>query len=142
MENNAVIEIEKLHKAFGRQKVLDGISLKIGTAETLAILGRSGSGKSVLLKITIGLIQPDSGSIRICGKEISGLEIEAMNEIRKKIGFVFQYSALYDSLTVEENVAFPLRRHTKLSAGERSKKSKELLTRVGMEAESKKMPAE
>ena len=88
----------------------------------MVVLGRSGTGKSVLLKLIVGLQQPDSGSIRIHGQEIAGLEMDRLNEIRKKIGFLFQQAALYDSLTVEENVEFPLSRHTTLSDAERREK--------------------
>ena len=87
----------------------------------------------MLLKLIIGLQKPDSGSIRIHGQEITNSNLEAMNEIRKTMGFLFQHAALYDSLTVEENVAFPLRRHTKMTASERGDRVKELLAGVGME---------
>jgi phospholipid/cholesterol/gamma-HCH transport system ATP-binding protein len=110
--------------------------------ETLAVLGRSGTGKSVLLKLIIGLEQMDSGSIRIQGQEISGLALNEMNRLRIKIGFLFQQAALYDSLTVEQNVAFPLERHTKMSASERSARVKELLASVGMEHDLKKMSSD
>src|SRR5215472_10250666 len=110
------IHVKGLRKSFGDQIVLNGIDLEVAQGETLAILGRSGTGKSVLLKLIIGLQKPDSGSVRIHGQEISNLPLEQLNQIRKKIGFSFQYSALYDSLTVEENVAFSLERHTKMSA--------------------------
>ena len=133
--------LQGLHKAFGSQKVLNGIDLMLDDGRTLAILGRSGTGKSVLLKLIIGLQKPDSGSIHIHGKDIAGSSSEAMSEIRKTMGFVFQHAALYDSLTVEENVAFPLRRHTKLTAAERGSRVLELLASVGMEGDLKKMPS-
>ena len=88
--------------------VLNGISLSVSRGETLAVLGRSGTGKSVLLRLIIGLVEPDSGSVRIHGQDIAGLALDQMGEIRKKMGFLFQHAALYDSLTVAENVAFPL----------------------------------
>jgi len=131
-----------LHKTFEAQVVLNGVDLTVGSGETLAVLGRSGTGKSVLLKLIVGLQKPDSGSILIHGQEITNSNLEAMNEIRKTIGFLFQNAALYDSLTVEENVAFPLRRHTKMSASERADRVKELLAGVGMENELNKMPTE
>jgi phospholipid/cholesterol/gamma-HCH transport system ATP-binding protein len=106
------------------------------------VLGRSGTGKSVLLKLIVGLQQPDSGSIRIHGHEISGLATEGLNEIRKKIGFLFQQAALYDSLSVEENVAFPLARHTSLRDSERRDRVHRLLASVGMEKELTKMPSD
>ena len=133
--------LKDLHKSFGTQKVLNGVNLTLGNGKTLAILGRSGTGKSVLLKLIIGLQKPDSGSIRIHGQYIADATFESMNEIRKTMGFVFQHAALYDSLTVEENVAFPLRRHTKLTAAERGNRVRELLASVGMEGDLKKMPS-
>jgi phospholipid/cholesterol/gamma-HCH transport system ATP-binding protein len=136
------IQVKTLHKSFGEQTVLNGINLEVSQGETLSVLGQSGSGKSVLLKLLVGLQAPDSGSIRVHGKEIAGLPMDQLNEIRKKIGFSFQRSALYDSLTVEENVAFPLRRHTKMSDGERKKFVHELLSSVGMEQDSQKMPGQ
>jgi len=142
-ENDSLpVQVKTLHKSFGEQAVLNGISLQVKPGETLSILGQSGTGKSVLLKLIVGLQVPDSGSICIHGKEIAGLPLDQLNEIRKKIGFLFQNSALYDSLTVEENVAFPLRRHIKMSDGERKKRVQELLSRVGMEQASQKMPGQ
>jgi phospholipid/cholesterol/gamma-HCH transport system ATP-binding protein len=134
--------LRSLHKSFGSQIVLDGIELSIAGGETLAVLGRSGTGKSVLLKIIIGLQQPDSGSILIHGQEIAGLPLDAMNELRKKMGFLFQHAALYDSLTVEQNVAFPLKRHTKMTESEQQDRVKELLASVGMEGDLRKMPGD
>ena len=90
------------------KEVLNGISLAVKRGETLAVLGRSGTGKSVLLRLIIGLEKPDSGSVLIRGQDIAGLAIDRMGEIRKTMGFLFQHAALYDSLTVEQNVAFPL----------------------------------
>src|SRR5215469_14174797 len=108
------IVVKALHKSFGNQTVLDGVDLKVERGETLAILGRSGTGKSVLLKLIIGLQKPDGGSIRVAGQEIASLNNGQLNEIRKKMGFLFQQAALYDSLTVEENVGFPLSRHSQM----------------------------
>jgi phospholipid/cholesterol/gamma-HCH transport system ATP-binding protein len=136
------IEIRGLRKSFGEQKVLNGIDLAVEPGENLAVLGRSGTGKSVLLKLIIGLQQPDSGSICIHGQEIAGLPMEKLNEIRKKVGFLFQQAALYDSLTVEENVAFPLDRHAKISEAERKDKVRELLSSVGMDHDLDKLPSE
>src|ERR1700693_4526857 len=115
------VAVEGLHKSFGNQSVLNGISLGVSRGETLAVLGRSGTGKSVLLRLIIGLETPDSGSVRIHGQDIAGLPLDRMGEIRKKMGFLFQHAALYDSLTVEENVAFPLLHHKKdMSKSERA----------------------
>jgi phospholipid/cholesterol/gamma-HCH transport system ATP-binding protein len=135
------IVIKALHKSFGDQTVLNGIDLSVERGETLAILGRSGTGKSVLLKLIIGLQEPDSGSIRIHGQEITGLALDELNDVRKKVGFLFQYAALYDSLTVRENVAFPLKRHAALSAAQEKERVQELLSSVGMEKDSEKMPS-
>ena len=138
----APVEVKDLHKSFGPQNVLDGIDLTVRPGETVALLGRSGTGKSVFLKLLIGLQHPDAGSIRVYGQEIAGLEMDPLNEIRTKVGFLFQQAALYDSLTVEENVAFPLIRHTQLSPAERRERTRKLLESVGMEKDLEKMPSE
>ncbi len=140
--NQADIAIEGLCKSFGSQKVLNGFNLNVAHGETVAVLGRSGTGKSVLLKLLIGLQKPDSGCIRIQGQEITGLEGKPLNEIRKKIGFLFQQAALYDSLTVEQNVEFPLSRHTTLKPEERKSRARELLASVSMEHDVEKMPSQ
>jgi phospholipid/cholesterol/gamma-HCH transport system ATP-binding protein len=134
--------VKDLFKSFGRQKVLEGIDLSVAPGETVGILGRSGTGKSVLLKLLVGLQQPDSGSIQIHSQEITGLPLEQLNEVRMKIGFLFQEAALYDSLTVGENVAFPLNRHLKISSEEQDKRVRQLLASVGMEHDMEKMPSE
>ena len=134
--------LRDVHKSFGAQHVLDGISLTVVRGETLTVLGRSGTGKSVLLKLIIGLDNPDAGSICIQGQEIAGIGLNEMNRLRVKMGFLFQHAALYDSLTVEQNVAFPLERHTKMPASERSDRVKELLRSVGMEYDLNKMPSD
>ena len=138
-----VIAVEDLHKCFGSQKVLNGISVAVGRGETLAVLGRSGTGKSVLLRLIIGLDKPDSGSVRIHGQDIAGLALDRMGEVRKKMGFLFQHAALYDSLTVEQNVAFPLLHHKKeMSKSERGDRVRALLAEVGMEGALAKMPSD
>jgi phospholipid/cholesterol/gamma-HCH transport system ATP-binding protein len=137
-----VLVLRDVHKSFGAQRVLDGISLTVVRGETLAVLGRSGTGKSVLLKLIVGLENMDTGSICIQGQEIGGLALNEMNRLRIKMGFLFQNAALYDSLTVEQNVAFPLERHTKMSASERSARVMELLSSVGMERDLKKLPSD
>jgi len=136
------ILISNLHKGFGDQKVLNGINLRIARGETTSVLGRSGGGKSVLLKLIIRLQMPDAGSIQIAGQEITDLDEEHLNEVRKKVGFLFQQAALYDSLTVEENVAFPLNRHTKMSQTDRKQRVREHLANVGMDRDLRKMPSE
>jgi phospholipid/cholesterol/gamma-HCH transport system ATP-binding protein len=136
------VQVRSLSKSFGEQTVLNGINLEVAHGETLSVLGRSGTGKSVLLKLIIGLHKPDSGSIRVHGQEVTNLPLKPLNEARKKIGFLFQQAALYDSLTVEENVAFPLRRHSKMSDDGRNERVRELLASVGMDQDAHKMPAE
>ena len=106
------------------------------------MLGRSGSGKSVLLKLLIGLEPPDAGSIRLAGCDILSASTQELNEARKKVGFLFQQAALYDSMTIGENVAFPLRRHTKLSAAERIDRVHQLLGSVGLDRDLDKMPSD
>jgi phospholipid/cholesterol/gamma-HCH transport system ATP-binding protein len=138
-----VVAVGDLHKSFGNQNVLNGISLCVSRGETLAVLGRSGTGKSVLLRLIIGLDKPDSGSVRIHGQDAGGLTLDQLGEIRMKMGFVFQQAALYDSLTVEQNVGFPLHHHRKqMSKSERSDRVKGLLAEVGMEGDLAKMPSD
>lgn len=137
------IAVEGLNKSFGNQKVLNGIRLNVKRGETLAVLGRSGTGKSVLLKLIVGLEKPDSGSVCIHGQDIAGMTLDQIGEIRKKMGFLFQHAALYDSLNVEQNVAFPLQHHRKeMSRSAQADRVRELLTEVGMEASLKKMPSD
>ena len=138
-----VIAVENLRKTFGSHIVLNGISLSVNRGETLAVLGRSGTGKSVLLRIIIGLETPDSGSVCIYGQNIVGLALDRIGEIRKKMGFLFQHAALYDSLTIAENVAFPLVHHRKaMSRSERGERVKQLLDEVGMKGDFGKMPSD
>jgi phospholipid/cholesterol/gamma-HCH transport system ATP-binding protein len=134
------VQITGLRKAFGAQVVLDGIDLTVKRDETLTVLGRSGTGKSVLLKLIVGLEKADAGSIQVEGHEIGGLPLDRLNEVRKRLGFLFQQAALYDSLSVAENVAFPLRRHTDLADDDRQRRVRELLARVGMEKDLDKLP--
>jgi phospholipid/cholesterol/gamma-HCH transport system ATP-binding protein len=139
----AVVAAIKIHKSFGSQIVLDGISLSVSRGETVAVLGRSGTGKSVLLRLIIGLLQPDSGSIRIYGEDIAGLSLDDLGGIRRKMGFLFQHAALYDSMTVAQNVAFPLQ-HNKngMSPSEQGDRVQQLLVEVGLEGDSEKMPSD
>ena len=108
-----IIEIKSLSKSFGNNHVLDGFHLTLNEGENLVVMGKSGSGKSVMIKCLIGLEQPDNGSIIIMGKDMSNITSEDLDEIRTEVGFLFQGSALYDSMSVRENLEFPLRRHTK-----------------------------
>jgi len=136
------IQASDLHKAFGEQVVLKSVSFSVAKGETLVVLGRSGTGKSVLLRLLIGLEVPDSGSIRIQDKEITTLRNEELSATRKKVGYLFQQGALYDSLTVAENVAFPLERHSKLNRAEIKAKVEELLSAVGLEDHARKLPSD
>lgn len=106
-----VLEIENLNVSFGDNHVLRNFNLILHHGESLAVLGQSGSGKSVLIKCIVGLITPDSGAIKVLGKNVLNMNTKELNEIREKIGFLFQSNALYDSMTVRENLEFPLRRH-------------------------------
>lgn len=137
------VAVENLRKSFGAHLVLNGITLSVAQGEILAVLGRSGTGKSVLLRLIIGLAQPDSGSIQIQGQGLSGLSVDELGILRKKMGFLFQHGALYDSLTVAENVAFPLAHHRRqMSKSERNDLVLQLLTDVGMESSLDKMPSD
>jgi phospholipid/cholesterol/gamma-HCH transport system ATP-binding protein len=139
---NQSIQAKALRKSFGKQKVLEGIDLSVESGETVSILGRSGTGKSVLLKLLIGLQKADSGSIKIDGQEITELSLDQLNEIRKTTGFLFQQAALYDSLTLLQNVEFPLSRHTNLKPEERAARARDMLQRVGMTGDLNKLPAD
>ena len=135
-----MVAVLGLTKQIGRQEILRGVDLNVGTGETLAIIGRSGGGKSVLLKHLIGLMRPDQGEIWIDGQNIIGLSERQLAAIRRKVGILFQGSALFDSMTVEENIAFPLR-----EAGERDpkmlrQKIGEMLEVIELEGQQKKMP--
>jgi len=141
--NAPAIAVKDLHKSFDGRVVLNGVSLTVARGETLAVLGRSGTGKSVLLRLIIGLAVPDSGSICVQGSNIAGLSLDQMGEIRKKMGFLFQQAALYDSLTVGENVAFPLEHHRReMSKQQRNDRVMQLLSEVGLENASAKMPSD
>ena len=137
-----MITIENLHKSFGDSKVLRGVNLKIEKGKTFVIIGRSGCGKSVLLKHIIGILKPDKGRILIDGRDITKLDERELNEVRKKFGMLFQGAALFDSLTVEENVSFGLRRHTNLSREETRRIVNEKLGLVGLARSGFLKPAE
>lgn len=111
--NTPIIQIQHLKKSFGTNKVLDDFHLELYEGESLVVMGKSGSGKSVMIKCLVGLVQPDIGTIEIMGKNMMTLEQKELDEIRTEVGFLFQGSALYDSMSVRENLEFPLRRHTK-----------------------------
>ena len=138
-----VVVVRNLFKAFGDLEVLKGVNLDLYREENLVVLGRSGTGKSVLIKIMVGLLQQDSGSMQVLGKEISTLGIQELNSLRLKIGFSFQNSALYDSMTVRENMEFPLVRNVKnLTKKEINLRIEELLDAVGLPQTINQMPSE
>ena len=137
------IEIIGLKKAFGEKEVLKGINIKLHKGENLIILGKSGTGKSILIKCIVGLIKPDDGIIRVFNSDISGIKLKALNEIRKKIGFLFQSAALYDSMSVYNNLLFPLKRiHKELQDDELRSRAEKVLTDVGLIDAIDKMPSE
>lgn len=139
-----LIEIKDLHKSFGKNSsVLKGVDLTLNKGEDLVVLGRSGSGKSITIKCIVGLVQADKGEIKVFGQEILNLGTEELNEIRVRIGFLFQNSALYDSMTVEQNLAFTLNRHVKnLTPEEINKEITDVLESVGLVEAIYKMPSE
>lgn len=141
--NKEVIRIRDLYKSFGNNHVLQGINLDVFNKENVVVLGRSGSGKSVLIKIISGLLKQDSGSVKVLGKEVIDLNHKDLQELRLQIGFSFQSSALYDSMTVRENLAFPLVRNAKhLSKKEIAQAIEEVLDDVGLLQTIHQMPAE
>lgn len=142
MGQGAVIEIQGLKKAFGENRVLDGVDLTIPSGENLVVIGRSGMGKSVLIKNLIGLLQPDDGSISIDGEEIVGLDPPGWRRVRRRFGMLFQGAALFDSMSVAENVAFPLTAHQRIPAEEVQALVEEKLALVGMSGYQQRRPAE
>jgi len=138
-----MISIKDLYKSFGDNHVLAGINLEVYKGENVVVLGRSGTGKSVLIKIISGLLKPDKGVVNVLGKEVEKLNDKELQELRLKIGFSFQSSALYDSMTVRENLAFPLVRHSKqMTEKEVDDAILNVLDAVGMEQAIDQMPSE
>lgn len=144
MENkNIIIDIKNLKKSFGDQKVLDGVTLQLHEKENLVVLGKSGSGKSVLIKCIVSLLQHDEGSIQVGDYELTDINEEDLIEVRRKIGFLFQGAALYDSMTVRENLTFALSRlDKKFSEKEITNKIEEALENVSLPDSIDKMPSE
>ena len=140
--NEPLVELRDVRKSFEQKAVLRGVSFALRKGTTLAVMGGSGSGKTVLLRITDGLIRPDGGQVALFGRRIERMREEAMLAIRKRAGFVFQSAALFDSLSVFENVAYPLREHTGMSLGEISDRVHRFLSLVGMPGTDELMPAE
>jgi len=137
-----VIKVVGVRRSFGEQEVLRGLDLEIGTGEIVVVIGRSGGGKSVLLKHLIGLLRPDSGHILVDDIDITRLGRTALDRIRERYGVVFQGGALFDSMSVYDNVAFPLREKTRLRAAEIRQRVEEKLAQVGLEGMGAKNPAE
>ncbi len=142
-KNDLVISIKGLYKSFGELKVLNGIDLDVNKGENVVVLGRSGSGKSVLIKIISGLLKPDAGTVNVLGMQVDKISEKELRALRMKIGFSFQSSALYDSMSVRENLEFPLVRNIKnLSVTEVSKQVEEVLDAVGLKQTINQMPSE
>ena len=143
ISNEAVIEINNLKKSFGNQEVLSNISLKLFNGENMVVVGKSGSGKSVLIKCIVGLLTSNGGTITIFDKNVNTLNREELGELRQKIGFLFQSGALYDSMTVKQNLEFPLLRIRKnLTKKEIAEKINEVLEEVGLTDALNKMPSQ
>ena len=137
-----MVDVKNVSKAFGDNVVLNDISFNVEEGENFVVFGRSGTGKNVLLKCMVGLLEPDAGEIDINGRSVLNLPIDEMNEIRKHIGFLFQGAALYDSMSVRENLEFPLIRNFDFSENERLEKVKTVLEKVGLEKAIDKKPSE
>ncbi len=142
MQDSVMIDVENVRKSFGDHQVLKGVSMRVKTGESVVILGRSGIGKSVLLKSIVGLLIPEAGRIRVKDEDVIGMSVRDLNRIRKNIGYVFQYAALYDSMTVRENLEFPLKRHMTISPSEMEEQVVEQLRLVHLEDAIDKMPSE
>jgi phospholipid/cholesterol/gamma-HCH transport system ATP-binding protein len=141
--DDIVISIKGLYKAFGDNEVLRGVDLDVHNKENVAVLGRSGTGKSVLIKIICGLLKPDAGQVNVLGREVELLNDKELQQLRLQIGFSFQSSALYDSMTVRENLAFPLVRHAKhLTRKEVKEQIERVLNEVGLIQTINQMPSE
>jgi phospholipid/cholesterol/gamma-HCH transport system ATP-binding protein len=142
-EDGPVVEVRDLCKAFNGNEILKGINLTVKKGENLVVLGKSGSGKSVLIKCMVGLEDPDEGEVFVLGNDVASLNYRELNDLRSKVGFLFQNSALYDSMSVKENLAFPLKHHFRnLSAAERQQVIEESLDSVGLREALDKMPSE
>jgi phospholipid/cholesterol/gamma-HCH transport system ATP-binding protein len=144
MSDRPVVEFKQVSKSFGGRKVLENVSFAVNEGEVLCVLGRSGTGKSVTLKLIIGLLKPDSGSVYIESEDISQLERTGLSKIRRNIGFLFQSAALFDSFTVADNLALPVQR---FDTGHKSQKQiqaqvEEMLRQVGLEKDMNKLPGE
>ncbi|MFQ5743753.1 MAG: ABC transporter ATP-binding protein [Acidobacteriota bacterium] len=142
MDNGDIISVEGLHKAFGDHLVLQGVDLTIERGESMVVIGCSGTGKSVLIKHIIGLLQPDQGQVVVDGQVVSELNRGELNDLRRRMGMLFQYAALFDSMTIEQNVAFALRQHTTMSDEEVGDRVQEVLGWVGLKGVEGQWPNE
>ena len=143
INKEAVIEVENIYKTFDKKEVLQGVSLKLYRGETMSILGRSGQGKSVMIKCIVRLITPDDGDIRVLGQEVLNLKDNELNQLRSRVGYLFQEGALYDSMTLSENLLFPLERNKPgLSEAEKRELVESTLESVDLLDDIDKMPAE
>jgi phospholipid/cholesterol/gamma-HCH transport system ATP-binding protein len=141
--NAPVIEVKEIYKSFGKNEVLKGVTFSVNKGENLVVLGKSGSGKSIAIKCLVGLVEVDKGEINVFGTDITKLDNNELNKIRVRIGFLFQNAALYDSMSVRENLGFTLKRHAKnLSAEEVENQIKDVLESVGLSEAIDKMPSE
>jgi phospholipid/cholesterol/gamma-HCH transport system ATP-binding protein len=138
---SAAVRLDHVTKTFGTRKVLDDVTFDVPPGAGFVIMGRSGTGKSVTLRHIIGLVRPDSGRVFIGSDEISALSGKSLSDVRKQMGFLFQSAALFDSISVGENVAFPMRRHTRLADAEIRERAKQKLAAVGLERDYDRMPA-
>ena len=141
-QGETIVEFDNVYKAYARREILAGVSLKIRRGEVLCVLGPSGTGKSVTIRHVNGLEKPDKGDIKVFGQSIINLSEEELSPIRRRVAMLFQGGALFDSMSVEQNVAFPLKEHTKKSASEIADLVAEKLTMVGLPGTQKKMPSE
>ena len=142
VEGTPAVELRHVTKAFGGPPVLDDVSFAVPAGRSVCILGRSGTGKSVTLRHIVGLIRPDAGTVLVEGEDITSMSSRELSRVRQRIGFLFQYAALFDSITVGANVEFPMRRHTRRSDREIRERARDLLAQVGLEREYDKMPAD
>ena len=140
-QSDQPIQLERVSKRFGAFRVLDDVSLGVSQGEATVVLGRSGTGKSVLLKHIVGLLLPDQGQVFVQGQDITVLSVADIARVRRQIGFLFQNAALFDSMTVGDNVGFPLRRHTQLSDESIRVRAREKLALVGLDRDYDKLPA-
>lgn len=136
------IELVDIHKAFGPKEVLKGFSLEVREGETLTVIGGSGTGKSVALKHVVGLLQPDRGSIHVDGQDVNALEQEELFELRRRVGYVFQFAALFDSMTIAENVGMGLKRIPEMNAAKIRERVTECLSLVDLDGYEERLPAE